>query len=127
MIRYVVIPDEIARERPFGTFFKNYELVMHNYTAIFLALDLFHSSGSSASFPSSLESSTCCFPTLTHGYRRGTTFTPSSTLESTWLQVYAFVMLLLACCLHPVECGLALAFIVLFRRQVKDSILSGMR
>ena len=41
VVRYIIIPDEIARERPFGTFFKNYELVMHNYTAIFLALDLF--------------------------------------------------------------------------------------
>ena len=41
VVRYVIIPEEIARQRPFGTFFKNYELVMHNYTAIFLAVDLF--------------------------------------------------------------------------------------
>ena len=41
VIRYIIIPEEIALKRPFGTFFKNYELVMHNYTAIFLAVDLF--------------------------------------------------------------------------------------
>ena len=41
VVRYVIIPDEIAQKRPFGTFFLNYELVMHNYTAILLAVDLF--------------------------------------------------------------------------------------
>ena len=41
VVRYVIIPEEISMQRPFGTFFKNYELVMHNYAAIFLALDLF--------------------------------------------------------------------------------------
>ena len=41
VVRYVIIPEEIKMKRPFGRYFKNYELVMHNYTAIFLAVDLF--------------------------------------------------------------------------------------
>jgi hypothetical protein len=41
VVRYIIIPEEVAKERPFGNFFLNYELVMHNYTAIFLAVDLF--------------------------------------------------------------------------------------
>lgn len=41
VVRYVIIPDEIAQRRPFASFFLNYELVMHNYTAILLAVDLF--------------------------------------------------------------------------------------
>lgn len=41
VVRYVIIPEEIAQKRPFASFFLNYELVMHNYTAILLAVDLF--------------------------------------------------------------------------------------
>ena len=70
VVRYVIIPEEIAQQRPFGTFFKNYELVMHNYTAIFLAVDLWlvqaHLNWEFGIFPCALASSTCCFPTLMH-------------------------------------------------------------
>jgi hypothetical protein len=41
VVRYVIIPDEIAQKRPFGSLFRNYELVMHNFTVILLAVDLF--------------------------------------------------------------------------------------
>ena len=41
VVRYIIIPEEVQKERPFGDFFLNYELVMHNFTAIFLAVDLF--------------------------------------------------------------------------------------
>ena len=142
VIRYVVIPDEIAKVRPFGTFFKNYELVMHNYTAIFLALDLFL-------VQAELQWQFGIFPILfgivyvlfsyayarlPQGYYIYSFLDPRINMAPVYL-----VMLLLACCLfyfglwgmslliqwNALLGGLALAFwvsrIVLFRRHVKDN------
>ena len=142
VVRYVIIPDEIAQERPFGTFFKNYELVMHNYTAIFLALDLFL-------VQAELQWQFGIFPILfgivyvlfsyayarlPQGYYIYSFLDPRINMAPVYL-----VMLLLACCLfyfglwgmslliqwNALLGGLALAFwvsrIVLFRRQVKDN------
>ncbi|MEE2973687.1 MAG: hypothetical protein VX831_00450, partial [Candidatus Thermoplasmatota archaeon] len=142
VIRYVVIPDEIAKERPFGTFFKNYELVMHNYTAIFLALDLFL-------VQAELQWQFGIFPIffgivyvlfsyayarLPRGYYIYSFLDPRINMAPTYLLV-----LLFACCVfylglwgmslliqwNALLGGVALAFwvsrIVMFRRQVKDN------
>ena len=142
VVRYVIIPDEIAQKRPFGTYFKNYELVMHNFTPIFLAVDLFL-------VQAQLEWEFGLFPIyfgiiyvlfsyayarLPRGYYIYSFLDPRINMAPVYLLV-----LLFACCLfylglwgmsmllqwNAVLGGLALAFwvsrIVLFRRQVKDN------
>ena len=140
VVRYVIIPEEIAQQRPFGTFFKNYELVMHNYTAIFLAVDLWlvqaHLNWEFGIFP-------VCFGIVyvlfSYAYARlpqGITSTRFLTRGSTWLQCtwWRFCSLAAsstsACGRGPssVECtagwasvGVWVSRIVLFRRHVSDN------
>ena len=142
VVRYVIIPEEIAQKRPFGTYFKNYELVMHNFTPIFLAVDLFL-------VQAQLEWEFGIFPIyfgivyvlfsyayarLPQGYYIYSFLDPRVNMAPVYLLV-----LLFACCLfyfglwgmsvllqwNALLGGLALAFwvsrIVLFRRQVKDN------
>ena len=142
VVRYIIIPDEIAKKRPFGTYFKNYELVMHNYVPILLAVDLFL-------VQAQLEWEFGVFPIyfgivyvlfsyayarLPQGYYIYSFLDPRIPLAPAYL-----LGLLFACCLFYVGLwgmslliewnallgGLALAFwvsrIVLFRRQVKDN------
>lgn len=142
VVRYVIIPEEIAQERPFGTFFKNYELVMHNFTPILLAVDLFL-------VQAQLEWEFGMFPIyfgivyvlfsyayarLPRGYYIYSFLDPRINMAPVYLLV-----LLLACCLfylglwgmsmliqwNALLGGLVLAFwvsrIVLFRRQVSDN------
>ena len=142
VVRYVIIPEEINMKRPFGTFFKNYELVMHNYTAIFLAVDLFL-------VQAQLEWQFAIFPIyfgivyvlFSYAYaRRPRGYYIYSFLDPRITMAPVYLLgLLLACCLfyiglwgmsmliqwNTVLGGLALAFwvsrIVLFRRQVQDN------
>ncbi|HII27715.1 MAG TPA: hypothetical protein HA353_04780 [Candidatus Poseidonia sp.] len=142
VVRYVIIPEEISLERPFGTYFKNYELVMHNFTAIFLAVDLFL-------VQAQLEWQFGIFPVyfgivyvlfsyayarMTDGYYIYSFLDPRINMAPVYLLV-----LLLACCLfyfglwgmsllmqwNALLGGLILGFwvsrIVLFRRQVKNN------
>ena len=142
VIRYIIIPEEISLERPFGTYFKNYELVMHNFTAIFLAVDLFL-------VQAQLEWQFGIFPVFfgivyvlfsyayartTDGYYIYSFLDPRINMAPVYL-----LALLFACCLfyfglwgmsllmqwNALLGGLILGFwvsrIVLFRRQVKNN------
>ena len=142
VVRYVIIPEEISMERPFGTFFKNYELVMHNYTVMFLALDLFL-------VQAQLEWQFGIFPIyfgivyvlFSYAYARAPQgYYIYSFLDPRIKMAPVYLLtLLFACCLfylglwgmsilihwNALLGGIALAFwvsrIVLFRRQVKDN------
>jgi len=142
VVRYVIIPEEISMERPFGTFFKNYELVMHNYTVMFLALDLFL-------VQAQLEWQFGIFPIyfgivyvlFSYAYARSPQgYYIYSFLDPRIKMAPVYLLaLLFACCLFYIGLwgmsmlihwnallgGMALAFwvsrIVLFRRQVKDN------
>ena len=142
VVRYVIIPEEIAQQRPFGSFFKNYELVMHNYTAIFLAVDLWlvqaHLNWEFGIFPVYFGIVYVLFSyayaRLPQGYYIYSFLDPRINMAPVYL-----VALVFACCLfyfglwgmslliqwNALLGGLALAFwvsrIVLFRRQVKDN------
>ena len=142
VVRYVIIPDEIARERPFGMLFKNYELVMHNYTVIFLAVDLLlvqaQLTWEFGIFPIYFG---IVYVLFSYAYaRRPRGYYIYSFLDPRMNMAPAYLLfLLLACCLfylglwgmsvliewNALFGGLALAFwvsrIVLFRRQVNDN------
>ena len=142
VVRYIIIPEEIVQKRPFGTYFKNYELVMHNYTPILLAIDLFL-------VQAQLNWEFGVFPIyfgivyflFSYAYARAPQgYYIYSFLDPRIPQAPAYLLgLLFACCLfylglwsvsmliqwNAVLGGLVLAFwvsrIVLFRRQVKDN------
>jgi len=142
VVRYVIIPEEISMKRPFGRYFKNYELVMHNYTAIFLAVDLFL-------VQAQLEWQFGIFPIFfgivyvlfSYAYARAPRgYYIYSFLDPRINMAPVYLLgLLLACCLfyfglwgmsilmqwNPWLGGLVLALwvsrIVLFRRQMKDN------
>ena len=142
VVRYVIIPDEIARERPFGMLFKNYELVMHNYTVIFLAVDLLlvqaQLTWEFGIFPIYFG---IVYVLFSYAYaRRPRGYYIYSFLDPRMNKAPVYLLfLLLACCLfylglwgmsvliewNALFGGLALAFwvsrIVLFRRQVNDN------
>ena len=142
VVRYIIIPEEIAQKRPFGTYFKNYELVMHNYAPILLAIDLFlvqaQLNWEFGVFPIYFG---IVYVLFSYAYARAPQgYYIYSFLDPRIPQAPAFLLgLLFACCLfyfglfgmsiliqwNAVLGGLALAFwvsrIVLFRRQVKDN------
>ena len=142
VVRYIIIPEEIAQERPFGTFFKNYELVMHNYAPILLAIDLFlvqaQLNWEFGVFPIYFG---IVYVLFSYAYARAPQgYYIYSFLDPRIPLAPAYLLgLLFACCLfylglwsvsmliqwNAVLGGLVLAFwvsrIVLFRRQVKDN------
>jgi len=142
VVRYIIIPEEIAQKRPFGTFFKNYELVMHNYAPILLAIDLFlvqaQLNWEFGVFPIYFG---IVYVLFSYAYARAPQgYYIYSFLDPRIPQAPAYLLgLLFACCLfyfglygmsiliqwNAVLGGLALAFwvsrIVLFRRQVRDN------
>lgn len=142
VVRYIIIPEEIAQKRPFGAYFKNYELVMHNYAPILLAIDLFlvqaQLNWEFGVFPIYFG---IVYVLFSYAYARAPQgYYIYSFLDPRIPQAPAYLLgLLFACCLfyfglfgmsiliqwNAVLGGLALAFwvsrIVLFRRQVKDN------
>ena len=142
VVRYIIIPEEIAQERPFGTYFKNYELVMHNYAPILLAIDLFlvqaQLNWEFGVFPIYFG---IVYVLFSYAYARAPQgYYIYSFLDPRIPLAPAYLLgLLFACCLfylglwsvsmliqwNAVLGGLVLAFwvsrIVLFRRQVRDN------
>lgn len=142
VVRYVIIPDEIAQERPFGNLFLNYELVMHNFTVILLAVDLFivqaKLNWEFGIFPIYFGITYVLFSyayaRMKNGYYIYSFLDPRIRMAPLILMALAF-----ACCIfyiglwqvsllmewNAIFGGLVLTFwvsrIVLFRRQVKDN------